>query len=315
MTHKPSVALMDSKILVLGAAGQVGRSIWSLTSQWKNIYFSERAPKAPSPSIIACDLSSPEALRSLIFDVKPHIIINCAAYTAVDSAEKEPILAFAMNETAVAIMAKAAQILGSILIHYSTDYVFDGKGTRPYLESDPTAPVNVYGASKLAGEDAALKYCQQTYILRTQWVYSKTGKNFVNTMLRLGAEREELSVVDDQIGAPTSSDVIARFTLQALDKIISDKMHPGIYNLACRGEVSWHRFAEEIFSLARLRGEPLKVKSIKKISSEDYPTPAKRPLSSRLSLQKIEHVLEATLPTWNQALSEALLPTFKSELY
>jgi dTDP-4-dehydrorhamnose reductase len=294
------IKLSHNKILVLGCYGQVGTSFRKLFGQTKNVFYADLTPK--EPGTLACDLSKTDSITNLINKVKPTIIINCAAYTAVDLAEKEKIIAEKINGEAVATLAKEAEKIGAILIHYSTDYVFNGSGNSPWDEQSPTDPINAYGYSKLLGERAALKNCSKAYVYRTQWVYDNDGKNFLNTMLRLAAEREELSVVCDQIGAPTSSDVIARFTLKSLTKIISKKMTPGIYNLVCRGEVSWHGFAEKIFEMAHEFGFNLKIKSVKKITSADYPTPAKRPLNSRLSLKKLEEALGDPLPLWDHEL-------------
>jgi dTDP-4-dehydrorhamnose reductase len=292
------------KILVIGCYGQVGNSFRSLFRQTGQVFYADMVAKAPG--ILTCDLTSDESIKNTINQVKPTVIINCAAYTAVDSAEKEEPLATKINAHAVGVMAKEAEALGATLIHYSTDYVFDGSGERPWDEDSKPNPISAYGRSKLAGELAARQHCSKAYVFRTQWVYDNDGKNFLNTMLRLGAERAELSVVGDQIGAPTSSDVIARYTLKALAKIKNAQMQPGIYNLACRGEVSWHDFAEEIFRLTRTSGLNLKVTSVKKIETSDYPTPAKRPINSRLSLKKLEEALGEPLPPWDMELARLM---------
>lgn len=293
-----------NKILVIGCYGQVGTSFRKLFGQTGNVTFTDLQPK--ESKVLACDLSNEVAIQTVIQKVKPTIIINCAAYTAVDLAEKEETLATAINAKAVETIAKEAEKLGAVLIHYSTDYVFDGSGEKSWTEDSKTSPINAYGRSKLAGELAATKNCSKAYVFRTQWVYDNEGKNFLNTMLRLAADRDELAVVGDQIGAPTSSDVIARYTLKSLTKITAGKMPAGIYNLVCRGEVSWHGFAEEIFKLAREHDVSLKVKSVKKITSADYPTPAKRPFNSRLSLKKLETVLEESLPSWDMELARLM---------
>ncbi len=293
-----------NKILVIGCYGQVGSSFRSLFRQTGQVFYADMTAKAPG--VLTCDLTSDQSIKETINKVKPTVIINCAAYTAVDLAEKEEALATVINGHAVEVMAKEAQALGAVLIHYSTDYVFDGTGETPWQEESKTSPVNAYGRSKLSGEVAASKYCSKAYVFRTQWVYDNEGKNFLNTMMRLGAEKESLSVVGDQIGAPTSSDVIARYTLKALAQITAGKMSPGIYNLVCRGEVSWHGFAEKIFQLAREYGVDLSVKSVKKINSSDYPTPAKRPLNSRLGLKKLEEALVEALPAWDMELARMI---------
>lgn len=293
-----------NSILVIGCHGQVGSSFRSLFRKTGQVFYADMVAKAPG--VLTCDLTSDQSIKETINNVKPSVIINCAAYTAVDLAEKEETLATAINAKAVETIAKEAEKLGAVLIHYSTDYVFDGSGEKSWTEDSKTSPINAYGRSKLAGELAATKNCSKAYVFRTQWVYDNEGKNFLNTMLRLAADRDELAVVGDQIGAPTSSDVIARYTLKSLTKITAGKMPAGIYNLVCRGEVSWHGFAEEIFKLAREHDVSLKVKSVKKITSADYPTPAKRPFNSRLSLKKLETVLEESLPSWDMELARLM---------
>ena len=296
--------MSTNKILVFGCHGQVGSSFRGLFRKTGNVFYADMVPKAPG--VLPCDLTSDTSIKETINKVKPSVIINCAAYTAVDLAEKEKDLATKINGEAVEVIAKEAEKLGAILVHYSTDYVFNGNGSEAWHEDSPTDPINTYGHSKLLGERAALKHCSKAYVFRTQWVYDNEGKNFLNTMLRLASEKEELSVVGDQIGAPTSSDVIARYTLKALTKITAGKMPAGIYNLVCRGEVSWHGFAEEIFKLAREHQISIKIKSVKKIKSADYPTPAKRPFNSRLSLKKLETALDESLPSWDLELARLM---------
>ena len=288
-------------ILVIGASGQVGKAFRTIFGNTGSVIFTERTPKDASTK--ALDIGNADAIKRMIEDLRPTVVINCAAYTAVDLAEKERDAAISINGHAVEAIAKACDAVGAKLIHYSTDYVFDGSGERPWQPNDQTNPVNSYGASKLAGENAVLKYCPRGgYVFRTQWVYDRTGKNFLTTMLRLGAEREELGVVGDQIGAPTSAEVIARYTLKALTKIKTDKMKPGIYHLVCRGEISWHGFAEEIFRQAKERGIELKVRNVKKIETKNFPTPAVRPKNSRLSVDSFEAAIGEKLPVWNEAL-------------
>ena len=293
------------KILVIGASGQVGSAFRQLFGGTKSVVFADK-PGAGIDGVRPCDLTDSGSIDALISDVKPTVIINCAAYTAVDLAEKETDLAMTINGEAVAVMARSADKINAILIHYSTDYVFDGSGERPWLETDQVNPVNAYGRTKLAGEKAAVEHCRRGYVLRTQWVYDNAGKNFLNTMLRLGAEREELAVVGDQIGAPTTADVIARYTLKALTRIDQGQMKPGIYHLVCRGEVSWHGFAEKIFELARRRHRNLKVRVVKKIDTASYPTPAVRPKNSRLSLAKFEAAIGESMPDWMESLEQLM---------
>ena len=297
--------MSKNKILVIGASGQVGSAFRQLFGGTRSVVYADK-PGTGLAGVMDCDLTDAKSIRGLITYVKPTVIINCAAYTAVDLAEKETDIATTINGDAVAVMAKAADEINAVLIHYSTDYVFDGSGDKPWLEMDQVNPVNAYGRTKLAGELAVAVGCRRGYVLRTQWVYDNTGKNFLNTMLRLGAEREELSVVGDQIGAPTTADVIARYTVKALARIDQGQMKPGIYHLVCRGEVSWHGFAEKIFALARQRGCTLKVRTVKKIDSASYPTPAARPKNSRLSLAKFEAAIGETMPDWAESLEQLM---------
>ncbi len=294
------MVIAGKKILIFGTNGQLGGSYYKLLHQKNSVIFTDLEPKLPN--VRPLDFTNFSALDAAIREIYPDIIINCVAYTAVDQAEKDTDIAMKINGDAVTVIAKAAADVGAVFIHYSTDYVFDGSGLKPWLESDKTSPVNAYGRTKLAGETATVEAAGKGYVFRTQWVYDKTGKNFVNTMLRVASEREELSVVGDQIGAPTSSDVIAEFTLKAIDKILAGKMAPGIYHLCCHGEVSWHDFAEEIFTQARALGRNLKVQRVKKIETKDFPTPAARPKNSRLSLTKFEAAIGESLPDWKTAL-------------
>lgn len=288
----------SAKYLVFGVSGQVGSSLQDLarTQTAKEFMFCDRA---------ACNLQDPASIQKIIRNVGPGVIINCAAYTAVDKAESEREQAMAINGHAPGIMAQTAHEIGALMVHYSTDYVFNGQGNRPWQENEATDPVNYYGATKLAGEKAVQEATPKHLILRTQWVYSHTGHNFLKTMLKLGADRPELKVVADQIGAPTSSAVIAKTTLDLIDRYRTDK-DLGIYNLACGGETSWHHFAEEIFRKAKTRGRPLAVERVLPIPSKDYPTPAVRPLNSRLDLTKIERQLGRSMPTWQNALDDVL---------
>ena len=254
------------KVLLLGANGQVG---WEL-----------RRALVPAHEVIACgraeaDLSNLDGLGEVITRAKAAVIINAAAYTAVDKAENDKELAERINHEAVAVLAEKAQKNNTLLIHYSTDYVFDGKKTSPYLETDPTNPISVYGATKLRGEEAIRASGCHHIIFRTSWVYAARGSNFVKTMLRLGKERDELSVVSDQIGAPTSAALIADMTARAL----AVPTLAGTYNLTAAGETSWHGFATLILGEAQKLGMALKAgpTQVKAIPTAAYPTPAKRP--------------------------------------
>lgn len=284
-----------------GAQGQVGRAL--ITSF------------APSAEVVACDrttldLSDPESIRAKVREVAPDVILNAGAYTAVDKAESEPDLAMAINGHAPGILAEEARRAGALLIHYSTDYVFDGAKNEPWVEEDRTHPLNVYGATKLAGEDAIQNAGGQFLIFRTSWVYAPDGKNFVLTMLRLGRERDSLNVVDDQAGAPTTAAELARATHAITSRILDNKFDApdewaGVYHMTCAGSVSWCGFARAIFERAPalLNG---KSPSVNPIATSDYPTPAKRPHNSLLSNEKLHRRFGVHLAPWEQALDEVL---------
>jgi dTDP-4-dehydrorhamnose reductase len=279
------------RILITGKDGQVGGEFARLYRSRGDVFLVGRDE---------CDLASEPSIRDLVRRVKPSVIINPAAYTAVDQAEREPELCFAINAAAPRVLAEEAARLGTLLVHYSTDYVFDGEKREPYLESDPIKPVSVYGASKAAGEAAIAETGCPYLILRTSWVYRAQGRNFLRTMLRLGAERPELRVVDDQIGAPTSAAAIATATAQLVEQ------HPdpssGIYHMTAGGSTSWCGFAREIFRSAPLAKPP----RVQAIASSEYPTPAKRPANSVLSNDKFAHAFGFRLPPWQQQLEEVL---------
>jgi dTDP-4-dehydrorhamnose reductase len=289
------------RILIAGAAGQVGREL--LHS------FAGRAQLIPCDRA-TLDLSSPEQIRARIREAGPDVIVNAGAYTAVDRAESEPDLARAINTQAPGILAEEAHRTGALLIHYSTDYVFDGTKSRPWSEDDPTGPLNIYGATKLAGEAAIHSVGGRYLIFRTSWVYGPRGKNFVFTMLRLGRERDTLSIVDDQFGAPTSSIEIANETshiaLGILDgQFGSPSTFSGIYNMTCSGSVSWCGFARAIFARAPhlLDG---KTPAVNAIPSSAFPTPARRPLNSVLSNEKLAARFGIRLAPWQNALDAVL---------
>ncbi len=287
---------MSKAILLIGSNGQVGRELQRILQIEGDLIAVGR------PTV---DLAQPDTLRSVIRENHPQIIINAAAYTAVDKAESEPELAKAINGIAPKIIAEEAEKSGAFLIHLSTDYVFDGNSSRPYQETDSTNPLSVYGETKLVGEQAIQNSCAHHFILRTAWVYGTFGKsNFVKTMLRLGAEREEIRVVADQIGSPTwakdIADAIARILPQIAPEIA------GIYHYTNSGVASWYDFAVTIFEEARQVGFPLKVQRIIPITTAEYPTPARRPSYSVLSCAKISTVSENYPPHWRQALRQML---------
>jgi dTDP-4-dehydrorhamnose reductase len=287
---------MTKSILLIGSNGQVGKEMQHILPHYGDIISVAR------PTV---DLAQPDTLRSIIRAKQPQIIINAAAYTAVDKAESEPELANAINAIAPLILAEESQKLGACLIHLSTDYVFDGNGCHPYQETDATKPLSVYGKTKLAGEEAIRETCAHHLILRTAWVYGTFGKsNFVKTILRLGAERPELRIVADQIGSPTWAQDIAAVIGEMIPQLSPDIA--GTYNYTNSGVASWYDFAVAIFEEAQQLGFPLKVENIVPITTAEYPTPARRPAYSVLACGKISALLKSYPPHWRQRLREML---------
>ncbi|MFC5299799.1 dTDP-4-dehydrorhamnose reductase [Azospira restricta] len=289
-------------ILLFGCDGQVGWQLQRSLSPLGAVTAVDRAQ---------CDLADPAAIRAAIAAVKPRIIVNAAAYTAVDRAEGEPALAQAINATAPTVMAEAAKLLGSLLVHYSTDYVFDGSKATPYVESDPTCPLSVYGATKRDGEAAILAVGGRALIYRTSWVFGARGHNFVKTILRLAGEGRPLRIVDDQVGAPTPAALISDVTGQVLaasrrGTLIEDAR---LYHLTAADPVSWCGFAREILRLAAATpgfdGVPAP-ESVTAIATADYPTPARRPANSRLDCGRLERDFDLELPDWRPFLSRML---------
>jgi dTDP-4-dehydrorhamnose reductase len=284
------------QILLIGSSGQVGR---------------ELQQTLPSETLVsvardALDLSQPDRIRQLILEIHPHVIINAAAYTAVDKAETEIELAYAINAIAPAIMAEAANHIGAALIHISTDYVFNGRKGTFYQEDDDPNPLNVYGASKLAGEENIRQGCDRHLILRTSWVYGVQGKsNFVKTMLRVGADRQEVRVVADQVGTPTSARSIADVITQLIPSLETSEA-TGTYHFTQSGVASWYDFAVAIFEEARRLNFPLEVERVIPIATADYPTLAQRPLYSVLSTQKLSAWMATSFPHWRQELRQML---------
>ncbi|WP_095196496.1 dTDP-4-dehydrorhamnose reductase [Pseudomonas sp. Irchel 3A7] len=294
------------KILLLGKNGQVG---WEL-----------QRSLAPLGELIALDRHSVDgvcgnvadldSLRTTIRLIKPDVIVNAAAYNAVDKAESETVLADLINAQASRVMAEEALSLNAWLIHYSTDYVFSGQGSIPWQETDAVAPVNHYGVSKLAGEQAIAASGCKYLIFRTSWVFSARGKNFAKTMLRLAGERETLTVITDQIGAPTSAELIADVTAHAVVQVKQRPELAGIYHLVAGGEVSWHGYASHVIDIARKCGEQLVVKVINPINTSAYPAPARRPLNSRLNTQKLRDTFSLRLPDWQSGVNRMLMEVF-----
>jgi dTDP-4-dehydrorhamnose reductase len=287
------------KILLVGKNGQVGFELERSLACLGEVVATDRS---------SLDLSDNQVIQSFILDLKPDLIVNAAAYTAVDKAESEKEIAWQINANAPKVMANVAAELNIPLIHYSTDYVYNGLGTVPWKESDSTEPVNYYGETKRAGEQAIEQSGCSYLIFRTSWVYDTRGKNFLNTMLRLAEQRDELSIIDDQIGAPTLSWHIADITAQVIAKSVIDSdfwsKHSGIYHLVGEGETSWFGFAEAIFEQMVKKGN--KAPKLNAIPTSDYPTPAKRPLNSRVNTDKLYQHFKLRLPHWKQSLAIVL---------
>ena len=296
-----------TRILLTGSTGQVG---WELQRTLMTLGEVIPVGREVSSLGLRIDLSQPDTIRHVIRQVMPHLIINAAAYTAVDQAETEPELAMAVNGTAPGVIAEEAKLLGAGVIHYSTDYVFNGNQTTPYTEQDQPEPQNVYGKTKLAGEKAIQAVGVPHFIFRTSWVYGLRGKNFLLTMLRLAREREEIRVVDDQVGAPTWSRMIAESTAQILSQGKKDLINflssnTGIYNLTASGQTSWYGFAKAIFE-HNSNPSQQKLKNLVAIPSQEYPTPAKRPAYSSLDTQKISSTFGLAFPSWQRNLELVL---------
>ena len=295
------------RILLTGNTGQVG---WELQRTLMTLGEVIPVGREVSSSGLSIDLSQPDSIRHVIREVQPDLIVNPGAYTAVDKAESEPELAMAVNGTAPGVIAESAKLLGAGVIHYSTDYVFNGNNTTPYTEQDEPCPQSIYGKTKLAGEKAIQAVGVPHLILRTSWVYGLRGKNFLLTMLKLARSREELRVVDDQVGAPTWSRMIAESTAQILSQGTQDLIgflsnNTGIYHLTATGQTSWYGFAKAIFELDFKRTEH-KLKKLVAIPSEQYPTPATRPAYSPLDTQKISRRFGLALPSWQRNLELVL---------
>ena len=291
------------KILLLGKNGQVG---WEL-----------QRSLAPLGELIALDRYSPDlcgdlanlqGLADTVQRLRPDVIVNAAAHTAVDKAESEPELARTLNALAPGVLAQEAARLGAWLVHYSTDYVFDGSGCRPWTEADAPAPLSVYGQTKLEGEQLIQAACPKHLILRTSWVYAARGGNFAKTMLRLAQERERLSVIDDQFGAPTGADLLADVTAHAIRQVLQRPADAGLYHLVAGGETSWHGYAKHVIAEAGRVQSAIKIvaKEIAPVATSAFPTPAKRPHNSRLDTTKLQATFGLTLPHWQQGVDRML---------
>jgi dTDP-4-dehydrorhamnose reductase len=303
-----------NNILLLGANGQLGRSFleYDALSTLGNVVAASRDGMRFDGGLAEmADLSSPATLSVLLDEVRPGIIINAAAYTAVDRAEQEEPLATMVNGEAVGVIARWAAANHALVVHYSTDYVFDGEANTPYVVNAPTSPLGAYGRSKLAGEHALQASGANHLLLRTAWVYAPHGHNFLRTMLRLGAERDELRVVADQHGAPTSTDIIVKATSAALvtwqNANAAERVAmQGIHHLVASGHTSWHGFASTIFEKAHARGLIPRTPKVVPIATADYPTPAKRPAWSVLDNQSFQQCFGYALVDWQQGLDHVL---------
>ena len=290
-----------ARILIFGSAGQLGRELQRSFSGTAEIVCGDRK---------SADLSNADQVRELVRTAQPDLILNAAAYTAVDRAESEPELAMAINAQAPRILAEEAHRRNILLVHFSTDYVFDGSKQGPWVETDQTNPLNLYGVSKLAGEQAIQNVGGKHLIFRTSWVYGPHGNNFLLTMLRLGRERDRLNIVDDQFGAPTTSIELANATRAIVDGILSGSYGAtgnwaGLYHMTCGGSTSWCGFARAIFTQAKgLIGD--RSPEVTPIPSRDYPTPAKRPQNSVLSNDRLKEKLHVQLAPWESALENVM---------
>jgi dTDP-4-dehydrorhamnose reductase len=291
------------KIVLFGKGGQVG---WEL-----------QRSLAPLGELVAldfdstdfhADFSQPARLADTVRALRPDVIVNAAAHTAVDKAESEPELAATLNAEAPRVLAAEAASLGTWLVHYSTDYVFDGSGDAPRDENAPTGPLSVYGRTKLDGEQHIRASGCRHLILRTSWVYAARGGNFARTMLKLAAEREALKVIDDQFGAPTGADLLADVTAHAIRASLREPALAGTYHAVAAGETTWHRYATMVIEWARAQGLPVKVAddAVQAVPTSDFPTPAKRPLNSRLDTTKLRRSFGLTLPPWEAGVQRML---------
>ncbi|EOV9672516.1 dTDP-4-dehydrorhamnose reductase [Cronobacter turicensis] len=297
-------------ILLFGKSGQVG---WEL----------QRA-LAPLGHIIALDFNSedycgdfsnPEGVAETVRRIKPDVIVNAAAHTAVDKAEAERDFAQLLNATSVEAIAREAAKINAWVIHYSTDYVFPGTGETPWCESDATAPLNVYGETKLAGERAVQSFCPNHLIFRTSWVYAGKGNNFAKTMLRLAKERESLSVINDQYGAPTGAELLADCTAHAIRVALAKPDVAGLYHLVASGVTTWYDFAALVFDEARKAGITLKLTDLQPVPTSAYPTPARRPQNSRLNTMKFQQQFGLVLPQWDMGVKRMLEEWFTGANY
>lgn len=298
------------KILLLGKNGQVGWELQRSLAPLGELIALDRH------SIDFCgDLNNLSGLAETVRAVKPDVIVNAAAHTAVDKAESEPELARTLNAQAPQVLAIEAAMLGAWLVHYSTDYVFNGSGDKPWIESDATGPLSVYGATKREGEALIAQHCPKHLIFRTSWVYAARGGNFAKTMLRLGQERDKLTVINDQFGTPTGADLIADVTAHAIRQAVQNPAEAhdlaGIYHLVASGTTTWFDYAKHVLAQAEQAQPAIKIKAteVLPVSTSAFPTPAKRPYNSRLDTNKLQHTFALTLPAWQNGVNRMLRET------
>ena len=294
------------KLLLLGKGGQVG---WELQRSLAPL--GEVGALDHDSQEYAADFSEPDALAETVLRVRPDVIVNAAAHTAVDKAESEPEFARKLNATAPGVVARAADRIGALLVHYSTDYVFDGSGSAPWTEEAATGPLSVYGLTKLEGEQLVAQHCARHLILRTSWVYAARGGNFAKTMLRLAKERERLTVIDDQFGAPTGAELLADVTAHAIGDILRDPSKAGLYHAVAGGETSWHGYARFVLEQARAAGVELKAgpDAVDAVPTSAFPTPARRPQNSRLDTRRLQSTFGLVLPDWRLGVARMLQET------
>ena len=292
------------KILLFGKAGQVGWELQRSLAPLGDVVALDRAVSRE----LCGDLSNAAAIAETVRQVRPNVIINAAAYTAVDKAESEPTLAHAINAVAPGVLAREAAAIGAWLVHYSTDYVFDGSGDTARAEDDPTGPLNEYGRSKLEGEQLVRSSGCRHLLFRTSWVYGVRGQNFPKTMLRLAAERDALAVIDDQYGAPTSAELLADSTAHAIRTARRQPECSGLYHLAASGETTWYGYATYVIERARAAGRTIKVAAdaVRPVPTSAYPTAARRPANSRLDTGKFRQTFDLVLPDWKHGVDRLL---------
>jgi dTDP-4-dehydrorhamnose reductase len=295
---------MNRTILLLGKNGQVGWELQRALAPLGELV----ACDFDSPGELRADFSEPESLRALVRRIKPHVIVNAAAHTAVDKAETEVDLARALNATSPGVVAEEAASLKALLLHYSTDYVFDGSGSHSRDESAATAPLSAYGRTKLEGEQRIQASGCNHVILRTSWVFAARGGNFAKTMLKLASEREQLKVVNDQVGAPTSAELLADVSAHVIGRVLAEPELGGLYHCVAGGETSFFGYAQHVLDRARQAGREFKLPAdaLLPIASSDYPTPAARPLNSRLATHKLRETFGLNLPHWTVGVNRML---------